>query len=184
MAEDTVTGEKTFTQDEVNKIVAERLKREREKYADYDELKARAADADRSKSALDKLAEQVKSLEERAAKAELAALRAEVAEAKGLTAKQARRLQGSTREELLADADELLAEWRPAAADKGGDSGGDKDSSGSDDGKPVTARATGGDSQSGTRTRPREALRSGTAVPSSGPDETDPMKLAAMVPRL
>lgn len=33
------TDEKTFTQSEVNAIVGERLKREREKYADYDELK-------------------------------------------------------------------------------------------------------------------------------------------------
>ena len=33
---------RTFTQDEVNAIIAERLNRERAKYADYDELKAGA----------------------------------------------------------------------------------------------------------------------------------------------
>lgn len=42
---------KTFTQDDVNKIIDERLKREREKFADYDDLKkkvgAAATDADR-----------------------------------------------------------------------------------------------------------------------------------------
>ncbi|MEO6627624.1 MAG: hypothetical protein ABIP03_03560 [Aquihabitans sp.] len=42
---------KTFTQDDVNKIIDDRLKREREKFADYDDLKkkagAAATDADR-----------------------------------------------------------------------------------------------------------------------------------------
>lgn len=44
----TETGEKKFTQDEVNAIVGERLKREREKYADYDELKDKAEKYDQS----------------------------------------------------------------------------------------------------------------------------------------
>ena len=38
------------------------------------------------------------------------ALRAEVSNAKGLTPTQAKRLVGATREELEADADELLAD--------------------------------------------------------------------------
>lgn len=36
-------GAKTFTQEEVNKVVKDRLARERQKYADYDELKGKAA---------------------------------------------------------------------------------------------------------------------------------------------
>lgn len=37
---------RTFTQDEVNAIVADRLTRERAKYADYDDLKAKAGRVD------------------------------------------------------------------------------------------------------------------------------------------
>lgn len=48
-----------------------------------------------------------------AAKAEADAIRAAVALEKGLTVKQAARLMGTTREELLADADEFLAELPP-----------------------------------------------------------------------
>lgn len=102
------TAEKMFTQAEVERIIGERLKREREKYADYDELKKRAEEADSSKSELQKLADRVAAAEKRAADAEAKQLRAEVAQAKGLTAAQAKRLTGSTKEELEADADELL----------------------------------------------------------------------------
>ena len=38
--------EKTFTQSQLDAIVADRLKREREKYPDYDDLKAKAARLD------------------------------------------------------------------------------------------------------------------------------------------
>lgn len=60
------------------------------------------------KTELQKLAERAEAAEKRAAEAEGRLLRLEVAQAKGLTAAQARRLQGATREELEADADELL----------------------------------------------------------------------------
>ena len=47
MSEETVNQvieapEKTFTQEEVNQIVGDRLKRESAKYADYDALKTKA----------------------------------------------------------------------------------------------------------------------------------------------
>ena len=94
-----------FTQADVDRIVADRLKREREttktKYADYDELKTRAEGA---KTLEDRVAE----IERQAKESETRAMRAEVANAKGLTPGQARRLVGATREELEADADELL----------------------------------------------------------------------------
>lgn len=57
------------------------------------------------------LQDRIAAMERKAAEAESRALRAEVAQAKGLTAAQARRLQGSTREELEADADDLLASF-------------------------------------------------------------------------
>jgi hypothetical protein len=95
----------TFTQADVDRIVADRLKREREatkaKYGDYDDLKARAEGA---KTLEDRVAE----IERQAKDSETRALRAEVANAKGLTSSQAKRLVGSTKEELEADADELL----------------------------------------------------------------------------
>jgi hypothetical protein len=50
-------------------------------------------------------------------------LRAEVAADKGLTLKQARRLQGSTRDELEKDADELLTEFGGGNGDGQGDEG-------------------------------------------------------------
>lgn len=60
------------------------------------------ADADKSET------EKRTAAEKRADAAELRALRLEVAAEKGLTAAQAKRLVGATREELEADADEVL----------------------------------------------------------------------------
>ncbi|MCR5848184.1 MAG: phage capsid protein, partial [Lachnospiraceae bacterium] len=75
MAEETVNqvtqsaeGEqKTFTQEEVNSIVAERLGRDRQKYADYDSLKQKAEEFDRlqeaNKTELQKATERAEILE-------------------------------------------------------------------------------------------------------------------------
>lgn len=46
---------RTFTQDEVNAIVTERLNRERAKYADYNDLKAKAEQRDAVQAQLDEL---------------------------------------------------------------------------------------------------------------------------------
>lgn len=111
---------------------------------------------DRDKSEGEKLADRVASAEKRAADAEARALRLEVAAAKGLTAGQAKRLAGATREELEADADELLADFAPAPR-------GEED-------KPTPG------------SRPKERLRGG-GDPTEEPEETDPRKLAAQVSR-
>lgn len=74
---------------------------------------------DQGKSELDKAAAKAAEAEQRAAEAEARALRLEVAAAKGLTPSQAKRLIGATREELEADADEILADF--AAAKKPAD---------------------------------------------------------------
>lgn len=117
-------GGKTFTQDQLDKIIEDRLTRERQKYADYDDLKKQVADLvaekkkleEVDKSDADKVSDQLAALrkqleEEKAAreKSEGESLRLRVAAAKGLNESQARRLQGSTQEELEADADELIA---------------------------------------------------------------------------
>jgi hypothetical protein len=69
---------------------------------------------DRDKTEAEKVAERAQSAEDRAAQAESKALRLEVAFEKGLTPAQAKRLVGSSREELEADADELLETFKPA----------------------------------------------------------------------
>lgn len=97
----TETAPQTFTQADVDRIVKERVQRERAKFADYDDLKAKAGNATT-------LEERVAEIERQAKESETRALRAEVANAKGLTPTQAKRLIGASREELEADADELL----------------------------------------------------------------------------
>lgn len=99
--EPTPEPDQTFTQADVDRIVKERVQRERAKYADYDDLKAKAGSATT-------LEERVAEIERQAKESEARALRAEVANAKGLTPNQSKRLVGSTREELEADADDLL----------------------------------------------------------------------------
>ena len=67
--EETVKQEesKVFTQDELNAIVSDRLKREREKYADYESLKDKATKFDEleeaSKTELEKAKEKATALE-------------------------------------------------------------------------------------------------------------------------
>lgn len=108
-AGDSGTGgegaEKTFTQADIDQIVGRTRTEERrkasEKYADYDDLKSKAEGA---KTLEDRIAD----LETKGTQSEQRALRAEIANAKGLTPGQAKRLVGTTREELEADANELL----------------------------------------------------------------------------
>lgn len=106
---------KTFTQEDVNRLLASERRSQEQRFADaatkaaeYDKL------TEQSKSDLQKATERAEKAEREAATATAARLRFEVAAEKGLTAKQAARLVGSTREELLADADALRAEFAPA----------------------------------------------------------------------
>lgn len=107
-------AEKTFTQSEMDAILGDRLKRERAKYADYNDLKAKAAKFDEaeaaSKSELEKAVERAEKAEQALADikaaAEVAALRAEVAREKGVDAEL---LRGTTREELEEHADAIKA---------------------------------------------------------------------------
>ena len=65
---------------------------------------------DLSKTEQEKLTERASELEKNLTTAQANAARYEIALEKGLTKSQAKRLVGSTREELEADADELLAD--------------------------------------------------------------------------
>ena len=112
---------RTFTQADVERMIGERLARERSKYSDYDAMKAAASElaelkerqATESEKALKAAAKEAESK----ARAELEPrlLRLEVALAKGLpdelgarVLSAAKRLVGGTREELEADADEFF----------------------------------------------------------------------------
>lgn len=139
---------RTFSQDDVNRFLAEEKRKHSEKYADYDDLKAKADKFDQAEAAnqteLEKLqaraekAEREREEEKQAReKSDLAALAATVAGEKGVPASH---ITGANEEELKASADKLLA-WRgdkPAEPPKPGAShkppagtGGDSDTGGS-----------------------------------------------------
>jgi len=73
-----------------------------------------AAFEDRDKTEAQRLTDRADAAEKRATDLESRALRLEVASEKGLTPAQAKRLIGATREELEADADDLLATFKPS----------------------------------------------------------------------
>ncbi len=72
---------------------------------------------DRDKTESTRAIERAEAAEKRADAAEARELRLEIASEKGLTPAQAKRLVGETREELEADAAELLETFKPASTD-------------------------------------------------------------------
>jgi hypothetical protein len=98
------------TQAEVDSFVGGRVKKERAKYADYGELKTKAAELDSLKQAsmsqADKDAQRIRELETALETERHANMRRDVAATKKVPAD---RISGTTREELEASADELLA---------------------------------------------------------------------------
>ena len=120
-------GKKALEEERAARRDAEKQRKELE--ARLKELEPLAAKAqqleDSKKTETEKLTERAAAAEKRAADAESKALRLEVAAAKGLTQAQAKRLVGTTKEELEADADELLASFGTTPS---GDSPGGKGS--------------------------------------------------------
>jgi hypothetical protein len=151
-------GDKLDKDAEIAKWKALSRKHEGQAKANSDAAKRLQEIEDANKSEVQKIADAKAASDKAAASAQGELMRLRVAMRKGLTETQAKRLMGDTEEELEADADELLETF---GAQREPDS--DKDG-----GKP---------------TRPKERLRSG-AAPDEEPDETDPQKLAADVPRL
>lgn len=102
------------SQEEFDRMVGARLERERSKFADYEDVKAKAAKFDAAdeanKTELQKERERAEKAESALTPAQQQVARLEVALEKGLTATQAKRLVGSTKEEFAADADELLTD--------------------------------------------------------------------------
>ena len=110
-------GEKKFTQEDLDKIVQERLARERAKFSDYDQIKSdleatRAAHAElkaENTTLKADLAERDGKLKD----SEMKAQKAEIAKKAGLSEALADRLQGSTPEEMEADAKRLAEAMGP-----------------------------------------------------------------------
>lgn len=112
-------AERTFTQAEVDKIVQDRLNRDRKDRADYDDLKAKAEKLDQieeaAKSDLQKATERATALETELAamkKAEaVRTVREKVATEKGVPVSL---LSGETEEACAAQAEEILKFAKPA----------------------------------------------------------------------
>lgn len=99
---------RTFTQDEVNAIVADRLTRERAKYADYDDLKGKAGRADEADSRATALQQQLDAMK---ADNDRREMKQRVSAATGVPAAL---LTGDTEEACTAQAQEILKFSAPA----------------------------------------------------------------------
>lgn len=163
-ADDTTTSpDRSATDDKDWKAEAEKwrkLSRQNETTAKSNAAKLKQYE-DANKSESERLQEQLNSHQTRAEKAEAALKRREIAEERApehATPAQirsvAKRLNGDSDEDLEADADELFALIAPAPEAK----------------TPKTPA------------RPKERLRGG-GDPDEGTEETDPRKLAALIPR-
>lgn len=119
--QETTTNEpekKTFTQEELNAIVSDRVKREREKHADYATLKEKADRLDKleeaSKSEIQKVTEEAERLKaelESVRKAEsVREIRSKVAKETGIPENL---LTGSTEEECTEQAEAIKAFAKP-----------------------------------------------------------------------
>jgi hypothetical protein len=183
----TTTNPEMFTRAQVRAMIASEVQKVRKSFADYDELKAQAAEADKSKSAIERIEAKLDEATKRADKAEEANLRREVADELGLTARQARRLSGKTRDELLADGREYIEDNGITPKTKGtADDGRKKDDDG--DGRQTAEPETDADKDSEpaprrARQRPTETLHNGAPVTTGRAEEQDPLKLIENVRR-
>lgn len=106
------------SQEELNKIIGDRLQRERAKFSDYTDLKAKAKRLDeieeQSKTDLQKAVDAQQAAEKRASELEVQVLRASIAAQKGVLPEL---LTGTTEEEIIQAADRLI-QWRGDATPK------------------------------------------------------------------
>ena len=102
---------KTFTHEDVDRVVSDRLTRERGKFADYDDLKVKAAEYDKAqdaaKSAEQRAAEQARKAADDARIAGERADRAELGVEHGIGKDYLDLLGGGTREDMSARAQRL-----------------------------------------------------------------------------
>lgn len=200
--DDKTGSDETFTRAEVRRMIAAEVRKVREQYADYDDLKAAAGEADKSKSAIERIEAKLDEATKRAEKAERDNLVRDVADELGVSMRIARKFEGKTREELLADGRDTLIDMgiepdkskrnakdsnrQDANGDGGTDEGGDGDGA-QDDGKGTEQQQTA-EQPPTRRRRPVETLRSGSPAARSGggaedPETMDPLKLIENVRR-
>lgn len=74
------------SQEQLDKVLSKRLERERAKYADYEELKQKAAEAADSRSEVEKLHDRVKELEQERHQSAIEAAKAKAASEHGVPA--------------------------------------------------------------------------------------------------
>lgn len=196
---DDDTTETTFTRAQMAKMVNAQVKEKvaaaLADYGDLDELKRKAATADANESKIDALLAKMTAAEERASKAEAETLRRSVADELGLSPKQAKRLSGKTRDELLADGQEMIEDMgikpgkKPTTSTKdapGEATDGEQDENEDDDADGADAEVEVVSTPAPARKRagrPTETLRPGAPRTQTAPEETDPLKLAALIPR-
>lgn len=157
VAQDSGPPEESFDPDrakaKISKANAEAASL-RKRLREAEEYKQKWEELENSKkSEIERATDKLTKAEQRALEAEQRAFRMEVALEKGLTTAQAKRLVGNTKEELLADADDLLASFAPKTSEA-----------------PSLPE------------KPREVLRGG-GDPTEPPEETNPRKLAALIQR-
>lgn len=153
---------KTFTQEELDRIVGQRVGEERAKYTDYDKYKADSTELagikDKDKSADQRHADLQRQLdEEKAARAKaekdrdddreaarLEKLRVDRAEKKeGFPVKLAKRLTATTEAEIDAEIEELMTDLGITATDRRPDGSGGSSRTGGNETKPSTMAAGG-----------------------------------------
>lgn len=109
---------KTFTQEQVNDLVAREKGNLQRRYADYDDLKTKASKfdelAESQKTDLERVTGERDTFKAQADQAGVENLRLRVALDKQLPSELIDRLQGATKEEMEADADKLLTLVKPA----------------------------------------------------------------------
>ncbi|ARQ95448.1 head scaffolding protein [Mycobacterium phage Shandong1] len=151
---------KTFTQADLDRIVEQRIARERAKFGDYDDLKGKAAELqkirDGEKTELQREREAREAAERERDTERFERLRERVANRPGKVVPVAS-LTGKTEEELIASADALIA-WRDENAPKPPEPKQKRNPAGSGGG--LKSGATGADSSTtDPKVKAAEALR-------------------------
>lgn len=113
--------ETTFTQDQVNALIAKEKGKFQQKYADYGDLKAAAAKLAEIESAnaseLEKAQKKAAEYEKQLAETRAGLLRHEVATEKGVPGNLLPLLTATTKEDLEAQADLIIENAKPAQPD-------------------------------------------------------------------
>lgn len=113
------------TQEEFNTAISARIERERQKFADYEDLKAQVGTLTTER---DTYKQQVEDRDAKIRKYETDSVKTRIAADKGLPASMASRLNGETEEEITQDADNLVQIFRSAKGTapmfEGGNGGG------------------------------------------------------------